>query len=62
MIECLAEEPSCLGEYDGCMIGDETQQEKEEDKKIKNFHECNWDYLCTMCKNYDDCINEFNDV
>lgn len=44
------------------MQGDETKQELEEDKEIKGFHECNWDELCTMCKNYDDCINEFNGV
>lgn len=27
-----------------------------EDRVLKEFHECNWEESCVMCKEYWDCI------
>lgn len=35
---------------------------KKEDKELKEFHECDWNDTCVMCKEYDDCVRAKNVV
>ncbi|WP_297419120.1 hypothetical protein [Clostridium sp.] len=39
------------------MIFDENWT-KENDTDLKNFHECEWDEACIMCKNFKECEDE----
>lgn len=32
----------------------------KEDEKLKEFHECEWDESCVMCKEYEHCMSELN--
>ena len=34
---------------------------KENDIKLKEFHECDWNESCVMCKNFNECENEIKE-
>lgn len=35
---------------------------KEIDQKLKEFHECNWEEVCILCKNFNECEKEMRSL